>query len=261
MKYAKQVGKKKQEINQIITHEPKDAVRLNKYISNSGYCSRREADKLIEQGLVYIDGELAVMGSKVQDGQKVTVDGKLINKQENFVYMVLNKPKGVTCTSDLKDKSNIVTFMNYGSPIFPIGRLDKDTTGLILLTNDGDIVNKILRSSNEHEKEYIVRVNHRITNDFIENMRNGVTIYNAVTNAYQETKPAIVNQIDDYTFSLIITEGMNRQIRRMCTALNYHVDKLKRIRVMNIKVDYLDQGCWRYLDEKELEVLNSMLHD
>ena len=260
MKYAKQVGNKKQKFHQIIIHEPTVAVRLNKFISSSGYCSRREADKLIEQGFVYIDGELALMGSKVVEGQEVIVDGKRINKQENLIYILLHKPKGITCTTDLKDRTNIVSYMNYDIPIFPIGRLDKDTTGLILLTNDGDIVNKILRSSNEHEKEYIVRVNRRVTNDFINAMQQGVTIYNAVSNAYQKTKPAIVKQIDNYTFSLVISEGLNRQIRRMCTALNYRVDKLKRVRVMNIELKDLEEGCWRYIQKEELEVLNLMLH-
>ena len=261
MKHAKQVGNKSYESDQMIKHAPKEAIRLNKYISNSGYCSRREADKLIEQGLVSIDGEVALMGCKVTSGQEVKVKDDIISKQEHFVYILLHKPKGITCTTDLKDASNIVSYMNYNIPIFPIGRLDKETTGLIVLTNDGDIVNKILRPTNKHEKEYIVRVNKRITKDFIDNMRQGVTIYNATTNAYQKTKPAIVKQIDRYTFSLIISEGMNRQIRRMCTKLNYHVDQLKRIRIMNLKLNDLEEGCWRYVSDEELRILNSMIEE
>ncbi|MDH6368134.1 MULTISPECIES: pseudouridine synthase [unclassified Breznakia] len=259
MKHATQFGKEKQVDQKLIQHEIKDAIRLNKYISSSGYCSRREADKLIEQGLVKIDGITATMGSKVQNSQQVTVKETIIQPTSKLVYIALHKPKGITCTTDKKDATNIVDYMNYETPIFPIGRLDKDTTGLILLTNDGDIVNKILRSEHAHEKEYIVQVNRKIKKDFLDKMASGVTIYNAVTNAHQTTKPAKVKQLSTHTFSLIISEGMNRQIRRMCTALGYHVDALQRVRIMNIKLANLPEGMWRYLSEDELNIMNQQL--
>ncbi len=259
MKHAIQFGNTKHSDKELIEHEVKAEVRLNKYLSSTGYCSRREADKLIEQGLVQIDGEVAKMGSKVCEHQVVRVNGEIIQNTTKRVYIVLNKPKGITCTTDKKDTTNIVDYMNYEVPIFPIGRLDKDTTGLILLTNDGDIVNKVLRSENAHEKEYIVRVNRKIKKSFLDQMAEGVKIYNAVTNAYQLTKPAKVKQVDTHTFNLIISEGMNRQIRRMCTALDYHVDALQRVRVMNIKLGQLPEGSWRYVSENELRVLNQQL--
>lgn len=245
----------------IIQHEKHESVRLNKFISSSGFCSRREADRYIEQGLVKIDGEEAGLGTRVMDGQQVIVDGHEIETHKNFIYIVLHKPIGITCTTDTSIEGNIIDFMDYPATIFPIGRLDKESTGLILLTNDGDIVNKILRASNHHEKEYNVCVNKDITSEFMEGLRNGIQIYNPVTNAYQMTKPTKVVQHDDRRFTLILTEGLNRQIRRMCTAFDYQVNTLKRVRVMNICLGHLQVGQWRYVSVEELVELNKALLD
>lgn len=260
MKRAYQVGEEQQRTANIIQHAKKESIRLNKHISNSGHCSRREADRLIQEGLVTIDGKRAEMGSKVFPHQEVHIEGKKIEQRTQFVYIALNKPIGVTCTTDKKDATNIVDYINHERSIFPIGRLDKDTSGLILMSDDGDIVNKILRSHHGHEKEYVVEVDHRITASFLKEMKKGVKIYNAVTNKYQITKPCQIKQVGDFSFHLILSEGMNRQIRRMCTALGYKVTKLKRIRIMNIQLDDLKIGTWRYLSEAELSELNEMLH-
>lgn len=259
MRHAHQVGEKESVSTTIIEHEKKESIRLNKYISSSGYCSRREADRLIEDGNVIIDGAVAQIGTKVYDHQEVFVNGvKIVPKQE-FVYIALHKPTGITCTTDLADPDNIVEYLNYKEPLFPIGRLDKDTSGLILMSNDGDIVNKILRSTYQHEKQYIVRVNADITSEFIESMQSGVKIYNAVSNQYQISKPCKVTKINPRTFNLILTEGLNRQIRRMCTALGFRVVKLERIRVMNIELKDMEVGAWRYLTKEELQILNQSL--
>lgn len=259
MKHAYQVGERESTKASIIKHEKKESIRLNKYISSSGYCSRREADSYIEDGKVMIDGIIAQVGTKVFKHQEVRVNGiKIVPKQE-FVYIVLHKPTGITCTTDRKDPDNIVDYLNYKEPLFPIGRLDKDTSGLILMTNDGDIVNKILRSTYKHEKEYIVTVNANITPDFIKQMQSGVKIYNAVTNKYQMTKPCKVTKVGSQTFHLILTEGLNRQIRRMCTALGFGVVKLQRIRVMNIKLQDMQVGAWRYVTKEELQILNESI--
>ena len=239
--------------NVIVHNDRGDTVRLNKYISESGFCSRREADKLIESGVVTIDGVKVTMGTKVAKGQKVKVNGKLISKDEDLVYIVLNKPVGITCTTEHKVKGNIVDFVNHKKRIFPIGRLDKDSQGLILMTNDGDIVNKILRAGNNHEKEYIVTVNKPINEEFVKRMSNGIRILGQVT------KKCYVKKEGNNTFRIILTQGLNRQIRRMCEALGYEVVKLKRIRIMNINLGELRIGEWRDLTYKELKGLNNLI--
>jgi 23S rRNA pseudouridine2604 synthase len=228
---------------------------LNKYISESGYCSRREADKYIEQGRVTINGKEARLGNRVGDGDLVQVDGERIKKKKasSAIYLALNKPKGVTCTTDQKDKTNIIDFVNFKSRIFPIGRLDKRSEGLIFLTNDGDIVNKILRAGNQHEKEYTVSVDKPVTVDFINKMRNGVRIQGVVT------QKCFVKQEGSERFKIILTQGLNRQIRRMCEALGYNVISLKRVRIMNMTLSGLPPGKWRYFTPSEIETISAML--
>ena len=228
--------------------------RLNKYLSECGYCSRREADRLIEANRVTINDKLPELGTKVKDGDIVKVDGKIVSSQEEFVYIALYKPVGITSTTDRTDPSNIVDFMKYRKRIFHIGRLDKDSEGLILMTNDGDIVNKILRANNNHEKEYIAQVDKSVTKEFIHNMENGVPILDTIT------KKCKVHQLNDKTFRIILTEGLNRQIRRMCNHFGYKVERLKRVRIMNIKLD-VPIGKWRYLKKKEMKELNRLLED
>ena len=230
----------------------KDEVRLNKYISETGFCSRREADKLIEQGRVKIDGVKATTGMKVSKGQSVSIDGKSLKVENEFVYIALNKPVGITCTTESKIKGNIVDFINHEKRIFPIGRLDKDSQGLIFMTNDGDIVNKILRAGNNHEKEYIVTVNKSITDEFIKGMSNGVPILGTVT------KKCLVKKESKNSFRIILTQGLNRQIRRMCEYFGYEVKKLERIRIMNVSLGNLKIGSWRYLTKKELAEINRL---
>ena len=231
-------------------------IRVNKYLSEAGYCSRRGADKLIEQGRVYVNGAKAELGTRVSEGDKVEVNGEEIKQQEEeFVYLALNKPVGIVCTTDTRvEKDNIIDFMKYPKRIFPIGRLDKPSEGLILMTNDGDIVNKILRARNHHEKEYIVTVNKPIDKKFIKDMSNGVPILDTVT------RKCFVEKIDTFTFRIILTQGLNRQIRRMCEYLGYRVRTLKRIRIMNIKLD-TPIGKWRHLTDTELEALNALISD
>lgn len=226
---------------------------LNKYISDSGFCSRREADKYIEQCRVTINGKDADKGNRVKEGDDVRVDGEPIKKKKQTVYLALNKPKGVTCTTDLKDKTNIIDFINFKSRIFPIGRLDKRSEGLIFLTNDGDIVNKILRAGNGHEKEYIVTVDKPINIDFINKMRNGVKILGTTT------QKCFVKQEGDNRFRIILTQGLNRQIRRMCEALGFNVTFLKRIRIMSISLAGLPIGKWRYFTPDEINTINKMV--
>lgn len=228
--------------------------RINKYLSEAGYCSRRAADKLIEQNRVTINGKVPEMGTKVQPGDVVAVDGKNVNnKNRENIYIALNKPVGIVCTTDTRvEPDNIIDFMKYPERIFPIGRLDKPSEGLILLTNDGDIVNKILRASNNHEKEYIVSVDKPITQDFIDKMGNGVPILGTMTNK------CIVEQLNKRTFKIILTQGLNRQIRRMCEYFDYNVTALKRVRIMNILLD-TPVGEWRYLTEQELERLSELI--
>lgn len=260
MKKAYQMkSESKEQGNAIIQHEKLESVRLNKYISSSGFCSRREADRYIELGKVKIDGKVAELGDRVYDYQQVSVDNHSIETDRKLVYIALHKPVGITCTTDAKIPDNIATFMDYPGMIFPIGRLDKDSSGLILLTNDGDIVNKILRSTNHHEKQYIVTVDKEVTAHFMEQLANGIKIYNPVNNTYQMTKPAIVSKISSKTFSIILTQGLNRQIRRMCTALDSKVQSLKRVRVMNIELGNLKIGQWRYISDDELRILNDAI--
>lgn len=243
------------DVPKIIHEEKKDTVRLNKYIGESGYCSRREADKLIEKGAVKINNKVAIMGDKVSPNDKVYVNNKLISSTEDFVYLALNKPVGITCTTEHKIRGNIVDFIGHEKRIFPIGRLDKDSQGLIFLTNDGDIVNKILRAGNNHEKEYIVTVNKPITPEFIQKMSSGVPILDTVT------KKCIVKREGKYVFRIILTQGLNRQIRRMCSYLGYEVTKLERIRIMNVSLGKLPIGKWRYLSAKELETINELTRE
>lgn len=241
--------------NNIIHHQDeKESIRINKYLSEQGICSRREADKLVEQKRITINGIVAEPGSKVTPYDEVMLDKKIISKKEDScIYIAFNKPVGITCTTDRAIKGNIVDYINYPERIFHIGRLDKDSEGLILMTNDGDIVNKILRASNNHEKEYIVTVNKPVTDDFIKGMSSGVKILNTVTN------PCKVVKFDRYVFKIILTQGLNRQIRRMCSSFDYKVVKLKRIRIMNIELGSLPTGNWRYLTDSELQKLNSLI--
>lgn len=231
-----------------------EKTRINKYLSEVGYCSRRAADKLLEEGRITINGKVPELGTKVSDEDLVEVDGKPIREpQESHVYIVFNKPIGIVCTTDShREKNNIIDYINHPKRIFPVGRLDKPSEGLIILTSDGDIVNKILRSKNNHEKEYIVRVDKPINPRFLEKMRNGVPILDTVT------KKCEVEKIDDMHFRIVLTQGLNRQIRRMCEYLGYEVKKLKRIRIMNLKLD-IPVGKWRDITKEELEVLNASL--
>ncbi len=229
------------------------SISLNKYISSTGICSRREADKWIEAGRVKINGQIAQKGNRVTETDKVTIDGKPLKNRPKSIYIALNKPPGITSTTDLKDKDNIIDFVNHPQRIFPIGRLDKASSGLILLTNDGDIVNQILREENEHEKEYIVKVDKPVTKDFIKRMSNGLPILGTVT------KKCTVEVVKPFVFRIILTQGLNRQIRRMCEYLDYRVITLKRIRVMNIQLDNLKVGQWRDLSKEELKTLKRML--
>ncbi len=235
--------------------EPKQT-RINKYLSEVGYCSRRAADKLIEQGRVTINGEIPEMGTKIFAGDEVRVDGKPISEpKEKPVYIAFNKPIGIVCTTDTRvEKNNIIDFINYPKRIFPIGRLDKPSEGLIFLTNDGDIVNKILRARNRHEKEYIVTVDQPITPLFLKKMRNGVPILGTITRKCE------VEEISKYQFKIILTQGLNRQIRRMCEYLNYRVKKLRRVRIMNVKLD-MPLGKWRDLTPEELNEIHKLVSD
>ena len=228
-------------------------MRINKYLSETGIVSRRGADRWVEEGKVTINGELATVGSQVEAGDVVCVDGKEVKKEEQLVYIVLNKPVGITSTTEQHIKGNVVDFINHPLRIFHIGRLDKDSEGLLLLTNDGDIVNKILRAENHHEKEYIVQVDHSITDEFIRKMGAGVDILDTTT------LPCHVEKISDKVFKIILEQGLNRQIRRMCSALGYSVKRLQRIRIMNIKLGNLKVGQWRDLTEKERTELFKLL--
>ncbi|MFL1897415.1 23S rRNA pseudouridine(2604) synthase RluF [Aquimarina sp. 2-A2] len=226
-------------------------IRLNKYLSEIGYCSRREADKLIDQGRVTVNNKVPEMGTKITQDDQVKVDGEPVHKkEEDHIYIALNKPVGIVCTTAEQEKDNIVNFINYPRRIFPIGRLDKPSEGLILLTSDGDIVNKILRARNNHEKEYIVTVDKLINPLFIKRMGNGIPILDTMTRKCE------VEQLSKYEFRIVLTQGLNRQIRRMCEYLGYEVMKLKRVRIMHIKLT-TPVGAWRYLTEEEMKVLQS----
>lgn len=230
------------------------SIRINKYLSEIGFCSRRAADKLIDEGRVTINGKVPEMGTKVVPGDEICVDGKAIEQtKESPVYIAFNKPIGIVCTTDTRvERNNIIDYINFPTRIFPIGRLDKPSEGLIFLTNDGDIVNKILRARNNHEKEYIVSVDRPITAQFIHQMANGIPILDTVTRNCE------VEQLSRFTFRIVLTQGLNRQIRRMCEYLEYEVVKLKRIRIMNIQLD-VPLGKWRHLTPDELNQLNELI--
>jgi len=230
-----------------------NTVRINKYLSETGFCSRREADRLIEQGRVTINGKIPEMGTKVAPGDEVRVNGELVQqKNEKPIYLAFYKPVGIECTTNLGVRDNIVDYINYPERIFPIGRLDKASEGLIFMTNDGDIVNKILRARNNHEKEYIVTVNKPITDRFIDRMANGIPILETIT------KKCKVEQISKYVFRIILTQGLNRQIRRMCEYLDYEVTALKRTRIINISLD-VQEGKYRNLTDAEVAELNKLI--
>jgi 23S rRNA pseudouridine2604 synthase len=229
-------------------------MRINKFLGESGVVSRRGADKWIEDGRITINGELATLGSKVEAGDEVRVDGKLIEREEELVYIALNKPVGITSTTERHIEGNVVDFINHSKRIFHIGRLDKDSEGLLLMTNDGDIVNEILRAENHHEKEYVVQVDQPITDEFVRKMSSGVPILDTVT------LPCKVERISTYVFKIILEQGLNRQIRRMTNACGYNVKRLQRIRIMNIHLGKLKVGDWRDLTEKELAELFKSLN-
>ena len=228
-------------------------IQINKYISNTGFCSRREAEKLIEQARVTINDELCLLSTRVNVGDVVEVDGEPLIKKTKPIYIAFNKPTGITSTTDLKDKTNIISFINHPKRIFPIGRLDKDSEGLILLTNDGDIVNKILRDGNNHEKEYVVTVDNPLTQEAIMGMSKGVKMLGTTT------KPCIIKQEGTKRFRIILTQGLNRQIRRMCAIYGYTVKSLKRVRVMHLHLDNLKTGTWRNLTAQEISLLEKQL--
>jgi 23S rRNA pseudouridine2604 synthase len=231
-------------------------IRINKFISETGFCSRREADKLVEAGRVTLNGRPAVLGDKAGEGDQVSVDGKPIKKMSTEqVYIALNKPVGITCTTERHVSGNIIDFVKHKERIFPIGRLDKPSEGLIFLTSDGDIVNKILRAGNNHEKEYIVTVDRVLKPDFFQKMSNGIPILDTIT------KKCVVKKEGPCTFTIILTQGLNRQIRRMCEYLGYHVTKLKRVRIMNVTLDDLPVGKWRNLTAEEMKVINAYIKD
>ncbi|WP_411768418.1 23S rRNA pseudouridine(2604) synthase RluF [Winogradskyella sp. A3E31] len=232
--------------------------RLNKYLSEVGYCSRREADRLIDAGRVTVNGTIPELGLKVTPEDDIAVDGKAIkDRKQDFVYLAFNKPVGIVCTTDTRvEKDNIIDYINYPKRIFPIGRLDKPSEGLIFLTDDGDIVNKILRASNHHEKEYIVTVDKPISQTFISRMSGGIPL----EELGKTTRPCVVEKLDSKTFKIILTQGLNRQIRRMCEYLNYEVLTLQRVRIMNISLD-VPVGEYREFTDEELKTLNTMLKD
>lgn len=232
-----------------------EPVRLNKYLSEAGVCSRREADRLIETGCVTVDGQRAQTGMRIVPGQVVKVGNKVVSKQDEMIVLAVNKPRGIVCTEERRERDSIVRFLNYPVRVTYIGRLDKDSHGLLLMTNNGDIINKMMRAANKHEKEYKVTVDKEITEDFLKKMAAGVPILDTVT------RPCTVKKIGKYTFSIILTQGLNRQIRRMCEALGYEVKDLLRVRVMNITLDGLKDGQYRKLTDQELNKLYDQLKD
>lgn len=229
------------------------SINLNKYISSSGICSRREAEKYIKEGRITINGKATQLGNRVGEKDVVKFDGRLVKPKDLPLYIALNKPVGIVSTTDDREPNNIVKHVNYPERLFPIGRLDKPSEGLIFLTNDGDIVNKILRAGNNHEKEYIVSVNKSITESFIQNMGSGIPILGTIT------KKCLVEKISDKIFKIVLTQGLNRQIRRMCEYLDYEVTKLKRTRIMNVNLGYLQSGDWRELTDEEMKEINTMI--
>lgn len=230
-----------------------NSISLNKFVSSTGVCSRRQADEWIAQGRVTINGEIAQLGNRVYEKDVVKVDGETVRKKKKALYIAFNKPVGVVCTTEQKEKNNIIDYIRHPERLFPIGRLDKPSQGLIFLTNDGDIVNKILRAGNNHEKEYLVTVKQLIVPEFILKMRSGVQLEETVT------KKCKVTQINGFTFKITLTQGLNRQIRRMCQALGYNVSKLIRTRIMNVKVNTLKVGQWRELTAAEMQEINEMI--
>jgi len=226
-------------------------IRINKFISETGFCSRREADKLVEQGRVTLNAKIAVLGDKASESDDVRVDGKTLKSKKAGVYIAFNKPVGITCTTERNIKGNIIDYIQHSERIFPIGRLDKPSEGLIFLTSDGDIVNKILRAGNNHEKEYLVTVDKAITPDFVQKMSGGIPILDTVT------KKCFVKKESTYVFTIVLTQGLNRQIRRMCEYLGYNVTKLKRVRIMNVTLQNLPVGKWRDLTEVEMNFINA----
>ena len=227
-------------------------MRINKYLSQIGICSRREADKLVDSGRIKVNNEIAILGTKIKEGDNITIDNKLIKpKKKRTIFIAFNKPKGIVCTTNrIIEKNNIIDYINFPERIFPVGRLDKLSEGLIFLTNDGSLVNKVLRSRNNKEKEYLVEVNKNITTDFIRQMSNGIPILNTVT------KNCKLIKVSTTTFKIILTQGLNRQIRRMCEFLGFKVVSLKRIRIMDINLD-VETGKWRHLSSRELDSLNN----
>ena len=231
------------------------SINLNKFISSTGICSRREAERLITAGRVTINGKQTQLGNRVFEGDIVKIDGKPLKSKPKTIYIALNKPVGIVCTTDSKERKNIIKFLNYPERLFPIGRLDKPSEGLIFLTNDGDIVNKILRAGNNHEKEYIVSVDKPITDRFIKRMGNGIPILGTTT------KKCKVEKLSEKTFKIILTQGLNRQIRRMCEYLDYEVTRLKRTRIMNVEIGNLKTGAWRELSSDEMKEINILVKD
>ena len=232
-----------------------EPVRLNKYLSEAGVCSRREADRLIESGKVTVDGQRAQTGMKIRPGQEVRVGKKVVSRQDEMVVLAVNKPRGIVCTEEKRERNSIVRFLDYPTRVTYIGRLDKDSRGLLLMTNNGDIINRMMRAANHHEKEYKVTVDHEITDDFLEKMAAGVAILDTVT------RPCKVEKLGKYTFSIILTQGLNRQIRRMCEALGYEVKDLVRVRVMNIRLGSLKEGEYREVTDEELDELYRLIQD
>ena len=230
-------------------------IRLNKYLSEAGVCSRREADRLIESGIVTVDGKTAAPGMKVEDGQEVRVGKKVVKSKTEKTVLAVYKPAGIVCTEDKREKKNIIRFLNYPVRITYAGRLDKDSEGLLIMTNDGDLINGMMRARYAHEKEYKVRVNKEVTPEFIEKMSRGVHIRDKEKNLDAVTRPCTVKKTGKYTFSIILTQGLNRQIRRMCEALGYKVNVLKRIRIMNVELGDLKPGKWRHVKAEEIQRL------
>lgn len=233
-------------------------MRINKYISSTGFCSRRAAEQLIQDGHVTVNGKLAQISTPVEEGDVVCVDGKRVEPMKDYVYLILNKPMGITCTTEHHIEGNIIDYINYPKRLFPIGRLDKDSTGLIVLTNDGDIVNQTLREENGHTKEYEVEVDGRINEEFLTKMAAGVKIYNPVSNSYVITKQCEIHQLGPKRFKIVLTQGYNRQIRRMCSALNYHVRSLCRVRFLNLTLKGLKVGQWRECSAEEIAELKRL---
>ena len=241
------------QFNQMEERTNENSISLNKYLSSSGICSRRDADKWIKDGRVMLNDKVGQLGNRVFEGDLVTLDGKPIQTQTQALYIAFNKPVGIVCTTDPKEPENIIKYINHPERLFPIGRLDKPSQGLIFLTNDGDIVNKILRAGNNHEKEYIVSVNRPITSDFIARMGGGIEILGTVT------KECVVDQVSKFVFRIVLTQGLNRQIRRMCKQLGYGVTKLIRVRIMNVNLGNLEEGQWRNLTGKEIQQINELI--